>query len=237
MAPAHAGTLSMISEQRWVSVARVYDGDTFETRRGEKVRLLGINTPEIAHGDSPAEPWGEKAASALKHLIEGQRLRLSFDTEKRDRYGRLLAQVWLRDGRWVNGLMVREGYAHVYTFVPNLRWSKALHAEELQARRARRGIWSHDRFEVLTAKDVSRRHIGEFRVVHGTVKSLDRHGWRFKLAKLNISVPRKYRQWYKKGLRLRSGQVVTVRGKIRISSAGRLFLALHAPTDLEVEEP
>lgn len=234
---AEAGTLSLVSQQQWVTVARVYDGDTFETRQGERVRLLGINTPEIAHGDAPAEPWGDKAGRALRKLIAGKQLRLRFDQDKHDRYGRLLAQVWMQDGTWVNGTMVREGFAHVYTFIPNLRWGQALLKEERKARAARRGIWSHPRFAVLPAKKVSRSHIGEFRVVAGKVTSVSRNGWGFHLDGLDITIPRKYRPWFKPPLRLHSGQHIIVRGKIRISGAGRLYLPVHTPIDLEVNQP
>jgi len=233
----NAGTLSELSQQRWVSVAKVYASDTFETMAGEKVRLLGINTPEIAHDDSPDEPWGELASQALLAMVGGKQLRLEFDEEKYDQFGRTLAQAWLQDGTWVNGTMVREGYAHVYTFAPNLRWGAALLAEEQQARQARLGIWSHPRFAVLAAKEVSRRHIGEFRLVEGSVAGIATDGWRFRLGDLNVSVPRSYRRWFKRRLSIRSGQQVIVRGKIRISSAGRLFLALHTPLDLEVGRP
>ncbi|MFQ5519572.1 MAG: thermonuclease family protein, partial [Mariprofundus sp.] len=118
-AGADAGTLSVIGQARWVSVASVFDGDTFRTSSGEKVRLLGINTPEIAHGSQPGQAYASKAARRLSSLIGGKSVQLRTDKEKRDKYGRTLAQVYLRDGQWVNRILVEEGLAQVYTFAPN----------------------------------------------------------------------------------------------------------------------
>jgi len=128
-----AGSLSWVSQDRWVTVNRIIDGDTFNTRKGEKIRLLGINTPEIQHDSSPAQPLGKEASSALKTLIAGQQVRLSFDKEKKDKYGRTLAHVYLRNGLWVNAELVRQGFAHVYTFVPNIREAQKLVKIEQEA--------------------------------------------------------------------------------------------------------
>ena len=111
---ADAGSLSIVGQSRWVQVSKVFDGDTFRTTRGEKVRLLGINTPEIAHDRRPSQPFGIEAKRHLKQLISGKTVRLQLDRDRKDNYGRTLAQVYLRDGRSINEQMVRDGLAHVY---------------------------------------------------------------------------------------------------------------------------
>ncbi len=231
-----AGTLSLIGEARWVTVAKVYDGDTFKTRSGEKIRLLGLNTPETRHRDEPGQIGGKKAKEALTKLILGKQVRLRFDKEKKDRYKRTLAQVWMRDGLWVNSWLVQKGYAHVYTFEPNTRWTKTLLKEERIARSKKLGIWNTSRFKLLKAKQISGKNIGQFRVVQGKITQLtDKKGWRFKLGKLNISIPKAYRKAFRRPPNLRKGQKVTVRGKIRISSKNRFFLTLYSPADLELK--
>jgi len=232
-----AGTFSIIGESRWVRVGYIYDGDTFKTVRGEKVRLLGINTPEVRHGTEPGQVMGDAATRALKRMIAGKAVRLAFDKERRDIYGRTLAQVWRRDGTWVNGEMVRRGLAHVYTFTPNLRWSEQLLALERPARKQRLGIWNTKRFSVLPANRVKPLHIGQFHVVTGIIKHVYRNGFGFRMARLNISVPRKYRAWFRPPPRLSPGQSITVRGVIRAGGHGALYLALHSPADLEVFTP
>ncbi|MDQ6954165.1 MAG: thermonuclease family protein [Mariprofundaceae bacterium] len=230
-----AGTLSWMAEERWVTVSKVYDGDTFKTRRGEKIRFLGLNTPETRHGDEPGQVGGKQAKVALTKLILGKQVRLRFDKEKKDRYKRTLAQVWMRDGLWVNGWLMRQGYAHVYTFEPNSRWAKKLLQEERIARAEKLGIWGTARFQLMNSRHISNKSIGQFRVVQGVVgQRADKKGWGFKLGKLNISTPKSYRKFFKGPPNLKKGQKVIVRGKIRISSKERLFLSLHSPTDLEL---
>jgi len=227
--------VSVIEQGRWVNVQYVYDGDTFRTRQGERVRLLGINTPEVAHNDEPGQPFGIEARDRLKTLIEGKSVQLRLDSDHKDNYKRTLAQVFLRDGSWINSQLVDEGMAHVYTFVPNFRWAEALLQAEKRARQKKLGIWKSERFELLDAKKVTHQHIGQFRVVRGKVKHPGR--WKFQLGKLHISIPKKYRPGFEKGLKLNSSRIVIVHGTIRVSSQGRLFLALHSPYDIEMSAP
>jgi len=234
---AQAGTLSVINESRWVRVEYIFDGDTFATATGERIRLLGINAPEVTHGSEPGQIMGDAATRALKRMIAGKTVRLTFDKERRDVYGRTLAQVWRRDGTWVNGELVRLGLTHVYTFTPNLRWAEKLFELERPARQQHLGIWNTKRFSVLTADKVKKSHVGQFHVVTGAINRINRNGFGFRLARLNISIPRKYRRWFEPPTRLRIGQTVTVHGVIRAGRKGSLYLALHSPTDLETLAP
>ncbi|TLS69202.1 thermonuclease family protein [Mariprofundus erugo] len=228
---AQAGTLSVIRSDRWVTVARVFDGDTFTTTSGERVRLLGINTPEIAHGQQPAQPMGHEARQRLNTMIQGQTVRLAFDRDKFDDYGRTLAQVYLRNGLWVNADLVQKGFAHVYTFAPNFRWSRELIVAEQHARKAGTGIWRTNRFRVLPAEQAGADQIGQFRVIRGQVSHIE--PWGFRLARLRITIPVRYRQWFKQPTPVTPEQIVLVRGIIRLSRSGTYDLALHSPFDME----
>jgi len=224
-----------VSSSRWVSVSKVYDGDTFETSHGEKIRFLNLNTPEIQHRDSPAEVGGNVAKQALTALILGQQVHLRFDQEKKDKYGRTLAQVWMRDGLWVNAWLLNHGYAHLYNFEPNTRWAAALAKEEDKAREQKLQIWKTARFSLLQAAQVSPKNIGQFRVVEGVVQgNLDKKGWAFSMGKLRISIPRVYRQYFRHAPELKKYVRIIVHGRIRISRKGSFFLALHSPYDLEL---
>jgi len=226
-----AGTFSVIGKSRWVSVAYIFDGDTFRTRSGERVRLLGINTPEIAHNAQAEQPYAKQAKRRLTQLIQGKSVQLRLDKEKKDKYGRTLAQIYLRDGRWINDILVAEGLAQVYTFTPNVYWADALLKTEHMARTDMRGLWRSSRFRILNATDISARNIGQFRLVRGYVDAAQT--WRFRLGKkLAISIPRKYRQWFTPADLPHHGQKVIVRGVIRVSSTGSLYLALHSPFDM-----
>ena len=227
---ADAGTLSVIGQSRWVEVATVFDGDTFQTTESEKVRLLGINTPEIAHGKEPGQPLGKKAKQRLQQLISGKTVRMQMDIDQKDKYGRSLAHIFLRNGTWINEQLLREGMAHVYTFAPNFRWSAALLRSEAEARSAKRGIWSTRAFRILEAAKVTRRHIGQFRLVQGRVKNVKK--WRFQMGKIIVSIPNSARKWFADIPLPKQGEQVLVRGQIRLFNE-KLFLTLHSPYDLE----
>lgn len=231
-ASAPAASVNVLAAGEWARVKHVIDGDTFITSKNEHVRLLGINAPEIAHDDEPGEPLGEMARAWLQKRVQGRLVQLVFDVQRRDGYGRLLAQVFLRDGSWVNGELVARGLAHVYTFEPNHRFAARLLALEEQARKARRGIWRTGRFAVVDARRVGRRMIGQYRVVQGIVQRPRR--WRFRLGRLVVSIPRKARGWFEGPPRLREGMHVEVRGVIRMGRKGTLYLAVHSPWDLRV---
>ena len=128
-------------------VDSVVDGDTLTVRldggRRERVRLLGIDTPESVKPETPVECFAKEAAARLRALLpEDTPVRLVRDVEERDRFGRLLAYVYrLPDGLFVNADLVRGGYAQLLTYPPNVAHAEALRAAAADARRARRGLW------------------------------------------------------------------------------------------------
>ena len=122
---------------------RVVDGDTIEVRyRGHvrDVRLIGVDTPETVHPFQPVECYGREASRFTRNALEGRRVRLGFDVERLDRYGRTLAYVWVR-GELFNESLVRKGYAQVATYPPNVRYADRFRAAQREAREAGRGLW------------------------------------------------------------------------------------------------
>jgi micrococcal nuclease len=122
-------------------VAQVADGDTVILDTGQKVRLLGIDAPEMEREGLPADFLAHKAKQVLARLARGQRVRLEYDRLRYDRYGRTLAYLFLPDGTNLCREMVRQGLAHVYTVPPNLRFREELLGDQREAIAARRGIW------------------------------------------------------------------------------------------------
>jgi len=108
--------------------------------RVEKVRYIGVNTPEVHHPTKGEEPGGREAAEVNRRLVEGQAVRLELDTQERDRYGRLLAYVWIGD-LMINAELVRLGYAQVMTIPPNVRYQEVFLKLQREAREAGRGLW------------------------------------------------------------------------------------------------
>lgn len=128
-----------------VRVLRITDGDTIHIEyegRDERLRYIGVNTPETAHSPRGAEPLGDEATEFNRSLVEGQTVRLVLGRDPRDRYGRLLGYVYLRDGTFVNAALIDSGYARVMTVRPNDRFEPHFRTLERNARNAGRGVWS-----------------------------------------------------------------------------------------------
>lgn len=125
-------------------VAKVYDGDTIRLKDGRKVRFVGINTPEIDHEGDHSQPFAIKARRRVEALIGADPVRLRYATERRDRYGRLLAHPYLPDGRSINQVLLDEGLAVAVAVAPNLWHNDCYFAHERAARAAGRGVWSGD---------------------------------------------------------------------------------------------
>lgn len=132
-----AAAVQMRALVRWVD-----DGDTVVLQGGKRVRYVGINTPEIAHGDEPGEPFGEEAKTYNRTLVLGRMVTLEIGEQQHDQYGRMLADVFLEDGTFVNGELVRKGYAHLLRGQAQLSYWERLLKLQRQAMREKRGIWS-----------------------------------------------------------------------------------------------
>ena len=121
-------------------VERVVDGDTIVVRGVGHVRLIGVDTPETVRPGRPVELFGREASAFTKRLLEGRRVRLEYDRDRTDRYGRTLAYVHLADGTFANAEIIRQGYGHAYTRFP-FRHLDRFRQLERQARAAGRGLW------------------------------------------------------------------------------------------------
>jgi micrococcal nuclease len=126
-------------------VERVTDGDTFVAAVGdrqERIRVIGVDTPETVAPNRPVEPYGKQASAFAERYLEGATVRLAGDAEPRDRYGRMLAYVWLADGTFWNALLAAEGYAQQLTIPPNVTYAGLFRRLVAEARRGRRGLWA-----------------------------------------------------------------------------------------------
>ncbi len=122
-------------------VERAVDGDTVVLVGGERVRYIGVDTPELHHPRKPVQPYAREAMEFNRRLVEGKKVRLELDVEPRDKYGRTLAYVFLEDGRFVNAELLKEGYAQLLTIPPNVRYADLFVGLQKQAREAKRGLW------------------------------------------------------------------------------------------------
>ena len=116
------------------------DGDTIVLDDGERVRYIGIDTPETVHPRKPVEWMGKEAGQANRLLVEGKRVGLEYDVQRRDKYGRKLAYVYVGNVM-VNELLVRAGYAQVSTYPPNVKHQERFLRAQRQARDEQLGLW------------------------------------------------------------------------------------------------
>jgi micrococcal nuclease len=137
-----------------VTVRRVVDGDTIDISPSvegrSRVRLIGMDTPEV-HFSS--QPYGPEASAFAKRELDGQEVKLELDVQKIDPYGRLLAYVYLPDGSMFNETLLREGYAQVATFPPNVKYVDRFLEAQREARAANRGLWGLSAGELCQQTD------------------------------------------------------------------------------------
>lgn len=138
-----AGITMAEAGERWVKVRWVADGDTIILKDGRHVRYIGIDTPEMEHKQQRGEPLAKWAREINESLVKGKRLRLVFDEERKDRYGRTLAYVYREDGLCINTEMVKQGCANVFYQHPNTNMFKALLAVQRKAMAGGVGIWRY----------------------------------------------------------------------------------------------
>lgn len=134
--PYGAPLASSLHRVRWVD-----DGDTVVLADGRRVRYAGINAPEVAHENSPAERFGPEARDFNRKLVLKKKVRLEFDREKNDQYGRVLAYVFLQDGTFVNAELVKGGYAYYVFRRPNIKYDSLLLRLQREAMAKREGMW------------------------------------------------------------------------------------------------
>jgi micrococcal nuclease len=126
-------------ERTTVRVTKHTDGDTFWLSGIGKVRLIGVDTPEVYRG---VECYGREASAFVERTVPlGSEVRYRLGVDERDRYGRALAYVWLRDGRFLNRLLVARGYAQPLTVPPNLEYEDVFVRAAGRARQVGRGLW------------------------------------------------------------------------------------------------
>jgi micrococcal nuclease len=144
-----------------IAIERVVDGDTIIVTGHVRVRLIGMDTPEVVDPRKPVQCFGEAASQYTKSLLPpGTPVRLVYDVDRYDRYGRTLAYVYrVSDGLFVNAALVHDGYARVLTIPPNVAHVRTFVALAADARRAGRGLWSACPYSKVV--DPSRRRLND----------------------------------------------------------------------------
>lgn len=169
-----ASLLSIRPGYSYSRVRRIYDGDTLALQGGEKVRLLGINTPELENSKRAEEKGAQEAKARLQNLIGPRKVRLEKDVIKRDKYDRLLAHVFTEDGVHVNRVLVEEGLATVNIHPPNLHYAEALLKAQQKAEREGRGIWSRPAYAPRPIQAIAANKVRGWQRLRGKPSSISK---------------------------------------------------------------
>lgn len=175
--PVLADDCAPPADARTVKVRFVHDGDTLVLTDDTRVRVIGINTPEVARDGRPAEPLAIRARDRLRQLVfqNSNKLRLLPGEQKRDRHGRTLAYLWLPDGTDVSAELLRQGLGWLVAIPPNIRQVACHQAAEAEARTARRGVWQLDAYKPRASASLSLRTEG-FQRIRGKVVRVNHGG-------------------------------------------------------------
>lgn len=173
--PGMACPLSEALERESVRVVSVHDGDSVRLADGRRVRLIGINAPELAREGRPAEPLAAAAGQALREQVANESALLFYDRERKDHYGRTLGHLFTTEGQSLEALLLRQGLAFHIAIPPNLTLASCLSEAEKEARVASRGIWASTHWPARSARFLTSEHVG-FQRVRGTIKDISRGG-------------------------------------------------------------
>lgn len=225
------------------AVREVVDGDTLVLADGREIRLVGIQAPKLPLGRSnfPTWPLAAEAKAELEKLALGKTLALSFGGAREDRHGRVLAHLHDESGLWLQGELLRRGFARVYSFPDNVARVPEMLALEDEARRQRRGIWALAWYRVRPVTETP-KSIGRFELVEGRVLKVAKANGRTYLnfgmdyrSDFTVTIPAAARRAFTaRGPTPESleGRLVRVRGWIK-SLNGPMIEATH-PEQVEV---
>lgn len=162
-----------LGKVRIINAQQIYDGDTLKTQKAEKIRLIGINTPEM-HPKNKREPLAKAALHALKKW-QNHELLLQLDRQTKDRYGRTLGHLFDMNGQSINAQLLEKGLGFLVSIPPNTHYQNCYLAASKRARQANTGVYAHSYF---TAKSTKSKHlqagfgrfIGKIKSVHVSKK-------------------------------------------------------------------
>ncbi|KAF3978177.1 MAG: thermonuclease family protein [Methylococcales symbiont of Iophon sp. n. MRB-2018] len=212
-------------------VKKVYDADTVLLTNGNKVRFLGINTPETERGNKLAQAGGKEAKQWLVKILKNKKIRLEADVEKKDKYGRLLSYLFTEDKQHINLELVKRGLATVNIHPPNLKYTEQLLSAQQSAEKAGKGIWKHKEYTPKAADNIQngrfkgwQRVIGNIKKIHNT----DKYSYLNLTDKFSLKISRKSQALFPK-MESYMGKKVEVRGWIN-SYKNRYSMFIRHPS-------
>lgn len=219
-------------------VKYVHDGDTIRLIDNRKVRLIGIDTPELARKGQSAQPYAFDAKRTLKTLLSqnNNAVNLVYGKDRKDRYGRTLAHLFLDSGLNVQAELISQGLAIAFTTPPNTRFSDCYANIEDSSRLLQRGIWTHKKYQSLKTKKLTAVTKG-FHIIEDRVKNINLNSksiWISLENGLKIQIREKDRHYFdKNSLSCLVGQSIRIRGWLHPKKTGA-YMSLRHPSALNI---
>jgi micrococcal nuclease len=237
LSPALADSCAPPPEAAPISVRYVHDGDSMVLGDNRKIRLIGINTPELAYRDPPGQALAIRARDRLRQLLfkAGNRAEIIYGEQRKDNHGRHLAHLWLPDGRNLTAELLREGLGWAIAVPPNVRYLDCYAEAETKARTASAGVWDHADHRARDSKDLSLRDEG-FQRVRGRITRVNHGGgatWINLEGRFALRIPDEYIGWFRqRPERSWVGRDIEVRGWL-YTSKGQLRVTVKHPAALD----
>lgn len=229
--------LNIKPRKSFVKVTKVFDGDTVLLEDGRKVRLLGINTPEVKHKGQDTEAGGETAKRWLIEKLKNRKVTLVSDSERTDKYKRTLAHLFTENKEHINLQLVEKGLAAVNIYPPNLLYVNELSAAGIRAEKAKRGIWQQPEYAVIPVTKLDPEgHSGWLRI-KGRV-SIIRNSRKFVYLELTDRLQARIeKKWLSlfPDINTYQGKIVEARGWLNKNRGGWSILIRHPSALIMIE--
>jgi len=220
---------------QYAIVSHVYDGDTVKLVNGTKIRLIGINTPEMNYKTGSPEPFAQKAKRFLRQQVLNKKIGLRFGSDKKDRYGRRLAHIFYNQRNIQQALLKRGLAAHI-TIPPNLWGLSCYESAEYEARRKKNGLWRSYHKRIINSEHIKPSQTG-FQFVKGTIKEIreNRHAIWLKLSnKVSLRINKKDLRYFSElNIEQLIGKKVVARGWVNFRKK-RFYLTIKHPIALGI---
>ena len=223
-----------------VRVRHVHDGDSLVLEDGRRLRVIGINAPELGRDGAADEPFAIAARDALRRELfrSGQVVGLRYGEQRQDHYGRTLAHVFDPDGRNLGAALLRQGLAMAIIIPPDLWGLDCYPVAEREARAAGRGLWAHPAYQPRESRQLGLRDEG-FMLVRGRVERIGRGRnarWINLEGRVALRIPQDNLEYFEQPLEALLGQRVEVRGWFHLQR-NELRATLHHPAALHRLDP
>lgn len=235
-------TSSMLTPPEKAVVKWVYDGDTLLLRDKRKIRVIGIDTPEVRHYQQKAQAYGAKAKEALRELLKRfhYQVLLRYGSERKDRYSRVLAHVYLPDGTNISNWLLERGFAKTMAFPPNIKLAKCYKKSEEVAQKQSLKLWHYKNNQIKTIASLSQRATGYIRL-KAVIKKIKHHkkSWVAILKgndkrPIRIKIKKKYFKYFK-SIKLNKlvNKMIVVTGMLK-NRSGKRTIYVSYPTQFTI---